>query len=74
MRACAGHQNDDLRLVAVQAYAARTGQSLEDYLQQQRPLVTPEIAGAAVVELARADAATVAPEYRLSGAGLQKLP
>jgi NAD(P)-dependent dehydrogenase (short-subunit alcohol dehydrogenase family) len=59
---------------AVQAYAARAGLSVEEFLQQQGSLVTPEIAGAAVVELARADAATVAPEYRLSGAGLQKLP
>ncbi|HYY80642.1 MAG TPA: SDR family oxidoreductase [Actinomycetes bacterium] len=59
---------------AVQAYAARAGLSVEEFLQQQGSLVTPEIAGAAVVELARADAATVAPGYRLSGAGLQKLP
>jgi NAD(P)-dependent dehydrogenase (short-subunit alcohol dehydrogenase family) len=59
---------------AVQAYAARAGQSLEEFLKPQRPLVTPEIAGAAVVELARADAATVAPAYRLSGTGLGALP
>src|SRR5215211_7904089 len=59
---------------AVQAYAARAGQPVEDYLQQQGSLVTPEIAGTAVVELVRADAATVAPGYRLSGAGLQELP
>jgi NAD(P)-dependent dehydrogenase (short-subunit alcohol dehydrogenase family) len=59
---------------AVQAYAARAGQSLEEYLEQQGPLVTPEIAGTALVELIRADAATVAPGYRLTGAGLQKLP
>jgi 3-oxoacyl-[acyl-carrier protein] reductase len=59
---------------AVQAYAARAGLSVEDFLQQQGSLVTPEIAAAAVVELVRADAATVAPGYRLSGAGLQKLP
>jgi NAD(P)-dependent dehydrogenase (short-subunit alcohol dehydrogenase family) len=59
---------------AVQAYAARAGQPVEEYLQQQGPLVTPEIAGAALVELVQADAATVAPGYRLSGAGLQKLP
>jgi 3-oxoacyl-[acyl-carrier protein] reductase len=58
---------------AVQAYAARAGQSVEEYLQQQGPLVTPEIAGTALVELVRADAATVAPGYRLSGAGLEEL-
>jgi 3-oxoacyl-[acyl-carrier protein] reductase len=59
---------------AVQAYAARAGLSVEEYLQHQGPLVTPEIAGVALVELVQADAATVAPGYRLSGAGLQELP
>jgi 3-oxoacyl-[acyl-carrier protein] reductase len=58
---------------AVEAYAARAGVSVEEYLQPQGPLVTPEIAGTALVELVRADAATVAPGYRLSGAGLQEL-
>jgi 3-oxoacyl-[acyl-carrier protein] reductase len=57
---------------AVQAYAARAGQSVEEYLEQQGSLVTPEIAGAAMVELVRADAATVEPAYRLTGGGLQK--
>jgi 3-oxoacyl-[acyl-carrier protein] reductase len=59
---------------AVQAYAARVGQSLEDYLRPMRPLVTPEIAGTALVELLQADTATLAPAYRLSGTGLQQLP
>ena len=59
---------------AVQAYAAHAGLSVEEYLQQHAPLLTPEIAGTALVELVRADAATVAPGYRLSGAGLEGLP
>src|SRR6266498_1184523 len=62
---------------AVQAYAARAGQPVEEYVEQMGPLaagVTPEIAGAALVELVQADAATVAPGYLLTGAGLQKLP
>jgi 3-oxoacyl-[acyl-carrier protein] reductase len=59
---------------AVQAYAARAGQSVQEFLKRQRPLVTPEIAGAAVVQLARADAASVVPAYRLSGTGLEELP
>jgi NAD(P)-dependent dehydrogenase (short-subunit alcohol dehydrogenase family) len=59
---------------AVQAYAARAGQSVEEFLQQQGPLVTPEIAGAALVELVEADTADVAPAYVLTGAGPQKLP
>jgi 3-oxoacyl-[acyl-carrier protein] reductase len=60
---------------AVQAYAARAGQSVADFLAGQPfPLLTAEIAGTALVELLRADAATVAPAYVLNGAGLQKLP
>jgi 3-oxoacyl-[acyl-carrier protein] reductase len=59
---------------AVRAYAARAGQSVEEYLQQLGPRVTPEVAGAALVGLVRADAANVAPEYLLIAAGLQKLP
>jgi 3-oxoacyl-[acyl-carrier protein] reductase len=59
---------------AVQAYATRAGQSVEEYLHQQGSLVTPEIAGTALVELVQADAATVAAGYRLTDTGLQKLP
>jgi 3-oxoacyl-[acyl-carrier protein] reductase len=58
---------------AVQAYAARAGLSVEEFLQRSGPLVTPEIAGAALVELVQADAAKVAPAYVLSGAGLEEL-
>jgi 3-oxoacyl-[acyl-carrier protein] reductase len=53
---------------AVRAYAARAGVPLEEFLEKQGSLVTPEIAGAAVVELAEAD--DVAPAYRLTGSGL----
>ena len=59
---------------AVQAYAARAGLPLEEFLAQAGPLVTPEIAGTALVELVQTDAAKVAPAYVLDGAGLQKLP
>lgn len=58
---------------AARAYAARSGQTEEEYLQQMGPLLTPEIAGAGLVELVQADAATIAPGYLLTGAGLQKL-
>jgi 3-oxoacyl-[acyl-carrier protein] reductase len=57
---------------AVRAYAARAGQSVQEYLDQMGPLVTPQIAGTAVLELVRTDAATVAPAYVLTGTGLQK--
>jgi NAD(P)-dependent dehydrogenase (short-subunit alcohol dehydrogenase family) len=59
---------------AVAAYAARSGQSEEEYLQPMGEPLTPAAAGAALVGLVRADAATVAPGYLLTGAGLQKLP
>ncbi|OBH00669.1 MULTISPECIES: SDR family NAD(P)-dependent oxidoreductase [unclassified Mycobacterium] len=58
---------------AVRAYAARGGQSEEEYVRQLGELLSPESAGAAVVELAQADTAGVAPSYLLTGAGLQKL-
>jgi 3-oxoacyl-[acyl-carrier protein] reductase len=59
---------------AVQAYAARAGRPVEEYVEQLDTVLTPEIAGAALVELVEADAAGVAPAYVLAGAGLEKLP
>jgi 3-oxoacyl-[acyl-carrier protein] reductase len=62
-------------LPAVRAYAAKAGLAVDDYLERQPyPLLTPEIAGTAIVELVRADAAGVAPAYLLTGAGLETLP
>jgi NAD(P)-dependent dehydrogenase (short-subunit alcohol dehydrogenase family) len=58
---------------AIEAYAARAGHSVEEHIEQLGPLVTPEVAGAALVDLARADPTTVAPGYLLTGAGLQEL-
>jgi NAD(P)-dependent dehydrogenase (short-subunit alcohol dehydrogenase family) len=58
---------------AVQAYAARSGQSEEEYLERFGEPLSPEAAGASVVELVSADAATLAAGYLLSGAGLQTL-
>src|SRR3954454_2475036 len=48
----------DLGRPAVLAYAARGGQSEQESLRQLGEPLTPEGAGAAVVELVRADAAT----------------
>jgi 3-oxoacyl-[acyl-carrier protein] reductase len=60
---------------AVAAYAARAGVSVKDFLGTQTyPLLTPEIAGSAIVELAQTEAANVAPGYVLNGGGLQELP
>jgi len=64
----------DLGRPAVQAYAARNGQSEQEYLQPMGEPLTPALAGAALVELARTDVASIAPAYLLNGAGLQRLP
>jgi hypothetical protein len=53
----------------VRAYAARGGQTEEAYLQQMGDLLTPEMAGSALVDLVRADPATTAPGYLLTAAG-----
>ena len=56
---------------AVRAYAARNGQSEEEYLASFGEPLSPEIAGAALVELVRTDAAALAPGYLLTGEGLK---
>jgi hypothetical protein len=58
----------------VRAYAARGGQTEEEYLKQMGEPLTPERAGSALVDLAQADPATLAPGYLLTAAGLQPLP
>jgi NAD(P)-dependent dehydrogenase (short-subunit alcohol dehydrogenase family) len=58
----------------VRAYAARSGQTEEEYLKQLGQPLSPEKAGSALVDLIRADPATTAPGYLLTAAGLQKLP
>jgi NAD(P)-dependent dehydrogenase (short-subunit alcohol dehydrogenase family) len=64
----------DLGRPAVKAYAAWTGQTEEEYLKPFGPPVTPDLAGGAIVELLQMDAASVAPGYLLTGAGLGPLP
>jgi hypothetical protein len=64
----------DLGGPAVRAYAARSGRSEEEYVKQFGEPLTPAVAGAALVGLVRADPATVAAGYLLTGAGLQDLP
>ena len=63
----------DLGRPAVRAYAARSGQSEEQYIERFGAPLTPERAGAAVLELVSADPASLAPGYLLSAAGLQTL-
>src|SRR5207253_7146462 len=54
----------------VLAYAARGGQTEEEYLKQLGELLTPGMAGAARLDLVRADPATTVPGYVLTAAGL----
>jgi NAD(P)-dependent dehydrogenase (short-subunit alcohol dehydrogenase family) len=63
----------DLGSTAVQAYARQGGQSEEEYLKQMGEPLTPEIAGKALLDLASAEADSVARAYLLTGTGLQKL-
>ena len=58
----------------VRAYAARGGQTEEAYLEQLGELLTPELAGSALLDLVRENPATTAPAYVLAAAGLQQLP
>jgi NAD(P)-dependent dehydrogenase (short-subunit alcohol dehydrogenase family) len=58
----------------VRGYAARKGQTEEEFVKQMGELLTPEIAGSALVDLVQADAGSIAPAYLLSAAGLQKAP
>jgi 3-oxoacyl-[acyl-carrier protein] reductase len=55
-------------------YAARSGQTEEAYVKQLGEVLTPEMAGSALVDLIRTDPATTARGYLLTAAGLQKLP
>jgi 3-oxoacyl-[acyl-carrier protein] reductase len=58
---------------AVAAYSAEAGMSVEDFLSKQGPLLTPEGAGEAVVDLLQRKTADIAPSYRLNGAGMRAL-
>ena len=64
----------DVGKTGIAAYAARGGQTEEAFVEQMGELLTPQTAGSAVLDLVRADRATIAPGYLLTGAGLQKLP
>jgi NAD(P)-dependent dehydrogenase (short-subunit alcohol dehydrogenase family) len=59
---------------ATKAYAARAGRTLEEFVHGMGPLLTPEVAGAAMVELAHTDAGDVALAYLLTADGLEPLP
>ena len=64
----------DLGLTAVRAYAARAGRTVDAHLALLGDPLTPEIAGAALLDLARVDSNGLAPAYRLTAAGTDALP
>ena len=58
----------------VRAYAGRSGLTEDAYLEQLGELLTPEIAGTALVDLVQADPSSAAAEYVLTATGLQAVP
>jgi hypothetical protein len=64
----------DVGRAATTAYAGRAGQLVAEYVKQLDTQITPEIAGAAIVELVQTDPSRIAPAYLLTGDGLRKLP
>jgi NAD(P)-dependent dehydrogenase (short-subunit alcohol dehydrogenase family) len=58
----------------VRAYAARSGQSEEAFVEQLGDVWTLDGAATAFVELVQAEPASVAAGYVLTGAGLRELP
>jgi len=55
----------------VRAYAARTGQTEHEYIANLGELLTPELAGAALVDLVGQDPAATAAAYLLTAGGLR---
>ena len=62
-----------LGLPAVRAYAARSGYSIEQYVEQLGDVLTPEAAGTALLSLVATEPADLAPAYRLTATGLTEL-
>lgn len=63
----------DLGKLAVTAYARRYGRTEEEYLAQFGALVTPDLAGAAVLQVLTDPALTAHGAFLLTGAGLKPL-
>jgi len=60
---------------AISAYAGRNQQSEAELVASMGPVLTPEIAGSALVDVVRtAHAADRSPTWELTGAGLQPVP
>jgi NAD(P)-dependent dehydrogenase (short-subunit alcohol dehydrogenase family) len=57
----------------IRAYAARAGRTEDAYTAQLAPLLTPDVAGTALVQLLRTSAPREADSYLLTGTGLRPL-
>jgi len=58
----------------IAAYSARGGKTEDEFRQGMGELLTPEVAGSAVVDLVLRAPAAVAPSYLLTAAGLRDVP
>jgi NAD(P)-dependent dehydrogenase (short-subunit alcohol dehydrogenase family) len=64
----------DVGKAGVRAYAARTGKTQDEYIADMAEVLTPELAGSALVDLVLASPGNVAPSYLLTPRGLRNLP
>jgi NAD(P)-dependent dehydrogenase (short-subunit alcohol dehydrogenase family) len=64
----------DVGKAGIRAYTARSGKTEAEYLADMGELLTPEVAGSALVDLVTADPGAIAPGYLLTSAGLRDLP
>ncbi|HXT88175.1 MAG TPA: SDR family oxidoreductase [Trebonia sp.] len=58
----------------IQAYSARSGKTEEEFRQGMGEVLTPEVAGSAVLDLVLRDSGSLAPSYLLNAGGLRDLP
>lgn len=64
----------DVGKAGIRAYTARSGKTEAEYLADMGELLTPELAGSALVDLVTADPGAIVPGYLLTAAGLRDLP
>ncbi|MCV7348239.1 SDR family NAD(P)-dependent oxidoreductase [Mycolicibacterium rhodesiae] len=63
----------DVGRAGIRAYARQAGSTEDAFIQQLEPVITPEIAGQAMVDLVNRDTADSAAGYVLTGVGLAPL-
>ncbi|KDE97718.1 short-chain dehydrogenase [Mycolicibacterium aromaticivorans JS19b1 = JCM 16368] len=63
----------DVGLAGIRAYAHQAGLTEDAFIEQLEPVITPELAGQAMIDLMTLDTADSAAGYLLTGAGLAPL-